>query len=102
MGTVGFTWGQAPVDDCALQAAGLYLPADGVDVVLAEAYDAITWPQVVQGLHSVLHQRERREPLVAANLFRETPLWLDCLLLSVSFSHGMHFRPRPYAVGWLV
>lgn len=45
---------KASVDDCTLQASDLDLPTDGVNIVFAEADDAVAWSQVIQRLHSTV------------------------------------------------
>ena len=82
---VGLTGRQAPVDDCTLQSSDLDLPADGVDVVLAEADDAVSRPQVVQGLQRVVQDGERRQALVRVDLSGEAET-VECILTSAG--HG--------------
>ena len=67
---MGLTWWQAPVYDGALKSSDFNLSADGVDVVLTEADDAVSRSQVVQRLQCIVRDGERSQALVGVDLGR--------------------------------
>ena len=67
---MGLTWWQAPIYDRALQSSDFDLSADGVDVVLTEADDAVPRAQVVQRLQRIFRDGKRGQALVCVDLGR--------------------------------
>ena len=67
---MGPTWWQAAVYDRTLQSSDFDLSADGVDVVLTEADDAVPRSQVVQRLQRAVRDGERGQALVCVDLGR--------------------------------
>ena len=64
----GLTRGQTAVDDRTLLSTDLNLATDGIDVVFTEAHNAVSRVEVVQRLHSMVHDGERGQALVVTHL----------------------------------